>query len=234
MKAVDASAAGWTVECYKERLIPCCLYITWQVKTGGGGGSEPGLGLSNSASLWVTNERWWGLIDLSGLMGTQWLTLLHATSFNAKPNVWAWSNPNLFTPRYSWVYHPACLPHSPPSGYGEQCIMSIDAIYAIFISPWKCVTGGIPKTVIQSLSAQPSQGPHFGSVYVGRNVLFIIVTQGLSKEKRLFVFLLQYFQELTFTFGNTMWCKYWRRQYNCVFFTEKIVFHFPQTNVDIK
>lgn len=28
LKAVDASAAGWAVECYKERLIPCCLYIT--------------------------------------------------------------------------------------------------------------------------------------------------------------------------------------------------------------
>lgn len=117
LKAVHASAACWTVECYKERLIPCSLCITWQVKTEGGGGTERGLGLSNGASLLVTNGRWWGVIDLSGLMGTQWLTRLHATSFNTKPNGQAWSNPlptNLFTPRYSWDYCPTCLPNHLP------------------------------------------------------------------------------------------------------------------------
>lgn len=187
MKAADASAAGWTVECYKEMLIPCCLYITWQATTWGGGGRERGLGLSNGASLWATNERWWGLIDLSGLMGTQWLTQLQATSFNAKPNGWAWSNPlpaNLFTPRYSWDYPQTSLPHPPPSSNREQCIMEIDAIYAIFISPWKCVRGGIPKTVIQSLSTCPGTTLTRISlcecVSMSRNVLFIVVIQVLK------------------------------------------------------
>lgn len=93
--------------------FPVASVSASQVKTGGGGGKECGLGLSNGASLLGTSERWWGLIDLSGLMGTQWLTPPHATSFNAKPNGQAWSNPlptNLFTPRHSWDYCPTCLP----------------------------------------------------------------------------------------------------------------------------
>lgn len=113
LKAVDASAAGWAVECYKEMLIPSCLYFTWQVTTRGEGGC--GVGLSNGASLWATNKRWWGLIDLSGLMGTQRLTELQAASFNAKPNGQAWSNPlpvNRFTQRSSRDYPPTW--HPPP------------------------------------------------------------------------------------------------------------------------
>lgn len=51
---------------------------------------------------------------------------------------------------------PTCLSYPCRFGNRQQCIMEIDAICAIFISPWKCVTGEIPKIFIQSLSSYSS------------------------------------------------------------------------------
>lgn len=56
LKAVNVRTARWTVECYKKKLIPHCLYITWQVKTGGGG--------------W--DRTWFGSLQWHITLGNQW------------------------------------------------------------------------------------------------------------------------------------------------------------------